>query len=184
MRDTYVLTIVHCSRIYKEVLYKVAWSKRMLYGSTTNVSLGCVVFVPKNGVVLMRMFVTYSARVVAYVLTVYHCSVIYSPPLCNVLWSNSSWYWRNYIIRHGSFEILRVLQWDYHIYNNQKRWYNNTQQMTYNGFTTITLISYKQQWLPLRHHQPIVVVLVNRSTLFLHYISILSSLSISSIIKE
>jgi len=92
VREWYVLRVAHCSRIYKEVLCKVAWSKRMLCGSTTNVSLGCVVFVPKNGVVLMRMFVMYSARVVAYVLTVYHCSVIYSPPLCNVLWSNSSWY--------------------------------------------------------------------------------------------
>ena len=57
MRDKYVLTIVHCSRIYKEVLYKVAWSKHMLYESTTNVSLGHVVFVTKSGVVFTWMVV-------------------------------------------------------------------------------------------------------------------------------
>ena len=49
VRDAYVLTMYHCSPIYKEVLYKVAWSERMLCGSTTMSSLVDVFLCQKMG---------------------------------------------------------------------------------------------------------------------------------------
>jgi len=49
MRVALTLSVVGRSRIYKEVLYMFIRSRRMLCGSTSMSSHGCVVFVPKMG---------------------------------------------------------------------------------------------------------------------------------------
>ena len=47
--DTYVLMIVHCSLIYKELFCSFVWSGHTLCWSNSMSSLGCAVFVSKMG---------------------------------------------------------------------------------------------------------------------------------------